>query len=53
MGSSPGCCWVQSTKDIKNGSGPCLRDTQDEVGTPKQLIGLVAFYPRQENDKGH
>ena len=23
------------TKDIKNGSGPCLHGTQDEVGTTK------------------
>ena len=32
--------WVQFlvgayTKDIKNGSGSCLHDTQDEVGTTK------------------
>ena len=23
------------TKDVKNGSGPCLHGTQDEVGTKK------------------
>ena len=23
------------TKDVKNGSGPCLHGTQDEVGTTK------------------
>ena len=23
------------TKDVKNGSGPCLHGTQDEVGTMK------------------
>ena len=35
--------WVQfpvgagssHTKDVKNGSGPCLHGTQDEVGTTK------------------
>ena len=36
MGSSPSWYLLQSlTKDIKDGSGPCLHDTLDEVGTTK------------------
>ena len=27
------------TKDFKNGSGPCLHGTQDEVGTTKNISG--------------
>ena len=36
VGSSPSWYLFQSlTKDIKDGSGPCLHDTLDEVGTTK------------------
>ena len=27
--------------DFKNGSGPCMHGTQDEVWTTKQLVALV------------
>ena len=43
--------WVQfpvdagstHTKDVKNGNGPCLHGTLDEVGTTKQLRGKTTF----------
>ena len=39
IGSEPvpsvGSCWASHTKDIKNGSGPCLHGTHDEMGTAK------------------
>ena len=36
MGSSPSWYLFQSlTKDINDGSGPCLHDTLDEEGTTK------------------
>ena len=27
--------WSSHTKDVNNGSGPCLHSTEDEVGTSK------------------
>ena len=38
------------TKDVKNGSGPCLYGTQDEVGTTKHK-GLVTNYGEGEATK--
>ena len=44
MGSIP--LWLSSshTKDIKNGSGPCLNGTQDEVGTKKHNWSALCQY---------
>ena len=36
MGSIPDGAGSSHTKDVNNGSGPCLHGTQDKEGTTKQ-----------------
>ena len=48
MGSIPDGAGPSHTKDFKNGSGPCLHGTYDEVGTMKHNWSAQ----RQYNVKG-
>ena len=38
------CFQASHTKDVKNGSGPCLHGTQDEVGTTKHNWSALCQY---------